>query len=615
MNKDLYDDYIQRALKYAGDAGNDIANINHLLLSILDSNDAATIFSKNIFSIKRLRISLNEHINNEARPVLPAFYEDVALSADLLRVLQRAFSYRTSGAPSGSVAIDLLRSLLQEKDSPAVGLLRQFGMTRSDEEIFGSVAKVVPDNPSAGVQDSKKEKAAPAVDRVRLVSSATKIEHREKAPRLYRMGDPRSSSVSNALSSGIGLNPTVSDRFKLFVDDGRALEHWPSGNFPGVAVVGFSQKLKFATVKKEPRTRDSVFVASLEQLCGRLNASLAPERHYDLEHGQAFDPTLEDAWLEGDGHPVEGTLDDVLVRIEAANLIYPRSNRVVIAVVDTGIDGQRPEFPAATKQGGWASPGLDPWKDKKGHGTMCACIAAGSREAGGRFQGVAPITPLMSCRVPGLVDGDLALIYERLAEMAEQGHIVIATNSFGWHTTHAPMIAADLKFPEALDNAIAAGVCVVFSAGNNHHQTTPPAGPCAPNTIWQHKGRADVLTVGTCDLEGAMWHYSSRGPGQFPGMPGHSDKPDVVAPTPRNGLIASCGGQNVVIPQGWGTSGAAPQVAGLLAILLSVRPDAPRDELFDIVRQTAVPLGHGRFCEGHGLINCRAAMAQLNARA
>jgi len=107
-----------------------------------------------------------------------------------------------------------------------------------------------------------------------------------------------------------------------------------------------------------------------------------------------------------------------------------------------------------------------------------------------------------------------------------------------------------------------------------------------------------------------MWSYSSRGPGQHFGAPDAGEKPDVVAPTPANGAVLY-GSQLRVLQHGWGTSGAAPQAAGLAALLLSRRPDLQNGEIFDVIRETAVPLGHGRACEGRGMVDCRAALDRI----
>lgn len=204
---------------------------------------------------------------------------------------------------------------------------------------------------------------------------------------------------------------------------------------------------------------------------------------------------------------------------------------------------------------------------------------------------------------------ELAAIYDALADRAEKGEVIVASNSWGIKTGSPPPPPDSHElFVDALNRAIETDVLVVFSAGNYHDIANGQPRESAPTTIWLDKGRSDVLTVGTCDLDNNIWYYSSRGPGQFYGTnPLYSAKPDVVAPTPRNGKILY-GNDDVIMPVGWGTSGAAPQVAGLLAPLLSSGHPLDRDGLFDIVRQTARSLGLPPECQGHGMIDCNAAL-------
>ena len=411
--------------------------------------------------------------------------------------------------------------------------------------------------------------------------------------------------------------PLADGRFKLIVDNRRLLENVAAKDCPGLAVVGTSARFSFAAVARTAGTPEDVFETSLNRLAERLDARSVQDRYYQLESTGDFDADFGEAVAEESGVAPAATLADVVKRINADGIVYPVSNRVVIAIIDTGIHGDRREFAMPGKQaGGWSqaaipplSP-LAPWRDDHGHGTMCALIAAGSDSYGGRFSGVAPQTPLYACRVPGFVDADLVLMYDRLIDSAERGEVIIASHSFGVATGAPPAEDPSLMFPTALQAALDAGVHAVFSAGNYHLKAGGVADGRAPNSIWLHKGMQGVLTVGTCDLEGGIWDYSSRGPGQFPDRVGHGPKPDVVAPTPRNGLIG-VGGKDVVMPDGWGSSGAAPQVAALLAILLSTRADIPRDELYDIIRDTAVDLGLHRDCQGAGMIDCRAALERV----
>ncbi|HEX8830444.1 MAG TPA: S8 family serine peptidase, partial [Longimicrobium sp.] len=164
------------------------------------------------------------------------------------------------------------------------------------------------------------------------------------------------------------------------------------------------------------------------------------------------------------------SLDDVVRQIRATDCWEAsRGEGVLVAVVDTGINGMRPEFPAWKRVGAWQESG-DPWVDPHGHGTMCASIAAGTRAEGGRFDGVAPRAGLVACRTE-FFDSQLTLIYDYLRDLsASTGKRIVATNSFGL-ATGSPPDPPDLMVTSALSDAIEAGIVVCFSAGNSQELT------------------------------------------------------------------------------------------------------------------------------------------------
>ncbi len=331
-------------------------------------------------------------------------------------------------------------------------------------------------------------------------------------------------------------------------------------------------------------------------------AEILADFQYTLEGVEDSVPDFLPVQPEGAGGP---SLDDVLDVIGAPEAWKTSGGEGVdIAIVDTGVNGTRPEFPADRRMGGWAPAGSDPWVDYLGHGTMCACIAAASRADGGEFDGVAPAAGLISCRT-AFYDSELTSIYDYLTQLAaDSGRRVVVSNSFGTRTGTPPTLPPGSDFPDALDDAVAAGLVVCFSAGNYHLDAGGKASDCSPTSIWLHKCRADVLTVATSRLDGTMWAYSSRGPGQHAGEPGFAQKPDVTAPTPPDGRVVYGDGVKS-LPDGWGTSGACPQVAGLAALLLAANRDA---DAANVIRSTCRSLGHAFDCQGHGMIDCKSAL-------
>ncbi|MBK3800579.1 S8 family serine peptidase [Azospirillum brasilense] len=409
-----------------------------------------------------------------------------------------------------------------------------------------------------------------------------------------------------AMASSARMAPSdLSKRVKIRFEGAKDLMAALRLEVPGLTPQVISQRRGFLSLSRPAGMSVDQFQSIVHQFSRGGRAQVLPDHQHTLEAIPTFDAGAQD-----EAEKAEATLDDVLHWI-GANAVHNRTSGrgVNIAVVDTGVKGARSEFPASKRVGGWSTQGEDPWDDDHGHGTMCACIAAATRAGGGRYQGVAPDAGLIACRT-SLVDSELTDIYDLLADRAEAGEVIVATNSYGDPTP----VSQDPDLLDALDRAIAAGVRFVFSAGNYHERVGGADTDCGPNSIWMHKGRGDLLTTATCDLEGRMWYYSSRGPGEHYGAANTSRKPDVTAPTPRNGLILY-GQDEKVMQIGWGTSGAAPQVAGLMALLLSLRPDLPRDELFNLIRSTASPLGFSHECEGFGLIDCVAAVDRLSGGA
>lgn len=371
-------------------------------------------------------------------------------------------------------------------------------------------------------------------------------------------------------------------------------------------------KRRFVSVTLPPGTMPSALERGIERLSiyeREFGAEIVADRQYALERGRPR-PDAFPLPLVAE-RPQAESLDDVLRVIKAPDAwSVSRGAGVVIAVVDTGINGARPEFPMQRRSGQWSPIGQDAWTDYEGHGTMCASIAAGTRTSGGAFDGVAPEAGIVSCRTH-FYDSELATIYDYLGDYAEQhGVPVVATNSFGTGEGTPPAEDANSDFLPALSDAIRRGVHVFFSAGNYHELAGGVAGACAPTSIWLYKCRDDLMTVATARTDGSMWSYSSRGPGQLAGRPGMAEKPDVTAPTPPDGRVLY-GNDVRSLPEGWGTSGACPQVAGLAALLLSKNRSLARADLFRAIRDTARPLGHALTCEGHGQIDCAAAIAAV----
>ena len=137
-----------------------------------------------------------------------------------------------------------------------------------------------------------------------------------------------------------------------------------------------------------------------------------------------------------------------------------------------------------------------------------------------------------------------------------------------------------------VNNVRAAGIVTVHSAGNSGSACSTISDPSA---IYDSS-----TTVGATTSADAIASYSSRGPVTIDGS--NRLKPDISAP--GSGVRSSVPGSGYSSMSG--TSMAGPHVAGLVALLISARPDLAGnvDGIETVIEQTAVQLTSAQTCGG-----------------
>ena len=271
-----------------------------------------------------------------------------------------------------------------------------------------------------------------------------------------------------------------------------------------------------------------------------------------------------------------------------------RGKGVTIAVIDTGIASVPGVFDQAVVGGtdvsGTGSPdGRTPLGAIDGnHGSWVASLAAGrGAEDGTGMIGVAPEANLLSISV-GFGAAARVPFTEQVAKgmrwAVDNGADIInlsfTTNTLDW----------DKSWDDAFLYAFEHDVVVVVAAGNRGSGTNIIG---APATI------PGVLTVGGVDQTGtASLEASTQGI-------------TIGIAAPSEGLRGVSADGEVV---NWsGTSGAAPIVAGIAALIRSAHPDIDAANVINRIIRTAIPVeGMTRTPDplyGYGLIDAEAAIS------
>ncbi|MGC9772708.1 S8 family serine peptidase [Fervidobacterium islandicum] len=282
---------------------------------------------------------------------------------------------------------------------------------------------------------------------------------------------------------------------------------------------------------------------------------------------------------------------------------------VIVAVVDTGVDGTHPDLQGQVIEGYRPFTGevLPEGTDSSfggAHGTHVAGTIAAKKDGKG-IVGVAPgakIMPIVIFDDPALVGGNGYVGDDYVAAgiiwAVNLGAKVMNHSWGGWGYSYT--------MKEAFDYALKNGVVMVVSAGNNtsdsHHQY--PA------------GYPGVVQVAALEYYGGAFRvasFSSRSDGVSVGAPGVA----ILSTVPGEASLGYEGhNPNVPVTNGGtydyyqGTSMAAPHVTGAVAVLLQKFPNAKPWQIRKLLENTAYDFNGGGWDHdtGYGLVKLNTAL-------
>ncbi len=260
---------------------------------------------------------------------------------------------------------------------------------------------------------------------------------------------------------------------------------------------------------------------------------------------------------------------------------------VLVAVIDSGI-ADVPDLAGAVVGGAdfsgvGSADGRTPVGVQLNHGTMVASVLAG-RGTGNGILGTAPQAQLLSASIGFGGVSEISpddQVAAALRWSVDQGATVInmsiTRNTLDWPPS----------WDEAMLYAFEHDVVVVAASGNRANGTDEVG---APATM------PGVLGVGGFDRNGdASWDASTQGI-------------TIGVAAPSEDLI---GINRFGEPQNWaGSSGAAPIVSGLVALVRAAHPELDAANVIQRVLATATPVGSSPSpLYGYGRINAAAAVS------
>jgi type VII secretion-associated serine protease mycosin len=233
-------------------------------------------------------------------------------------------------------------------------------------------------------------------------------------------------------------------------------------------------------------------------------------------------------------------------------------NNIVIAVLDTGVDGSHPDMGNKVLPGYNAVTETDQASDVNGHGTAVAGLIAARTDNETGIAGMCwgcSILPVKVLNERG--SGSDFVVARGIRWATDAGARIINLSLGGTGDTHV--------LREAVEYAHSRGVVVVAATGNERQKGNPISYPAA---------YPQVLAVGGTGNTDTITGFSNTG-----------DYVDIAAPSVGLWTTIVSDDRDYGPPNG--TSFSSPYVAGVAALVFSLRPDLANTDVKCVLEASA----------------------------
>ncbi len=338
----------------------------------------------------------------------------------------------------------------------------------------------------------------------------------------------------------------------------------------------------------------------------------------------ATDPLFNNQWgLNNTGQ--NGGTSGIDINVCNAWNITTGASSIKVAIVDNGIQMNHPDLQTNIFGTGYdtengTSPSLLRGVGLGDHATSVAGIIAAVKNNSLGVSGVAPNCQLISVSTSPSSTTNARKKKAEGINWAWQNGADIISNSWGWDP-NLPFQEID----DAIDNALTQGrggkgCVVVFSVGNGNSNVAYPA-----------NSNANILAVGAATYCGERKSPSSCDNDNTWGS-NYGNQLDIMAPGVSISTTDKTGSGGYATGDYTNTfdktSAAAPFVAGVAALMLSVNPNLTAEQVNEIIESTAQKVGTYSYSPtpgrtsgswnnemGYGLIDAYAAVCRARAYA